>query len=163
MSLVEYVNPANTDGIIKLFGSERCARLGSRKFDGVRTEGFEVKDVKLFSQVPRYLLRPENINIRIWVNNETLLPVRIEGEGLVRKGIMTGFKEFRYEEVMHSIEYDVEIDESIFEPNIPDDYILIDPSNMAEKAQLGMLCVLPFNVVMIVYEYFKKDRNNNQK
>ena len=159
MSLVEYVNPANTDGIMKLFGTERCTRLGGREIDGVSTEGFEVKDAKLFSQVPGYLLRPEDINIRIWVNNETLLPVRVEGEGLVRKGIMTGFKEFRYKEVMHSIEYDVEIDESIFEPNIPDDYILIDPANMTQKAELGLLCILPFNVAMIAYEHFKKRRN----
>ncbi|MCP4609340.1 MAG: hypothetical protein GY845_11570 [Planctomycetes bacterium] len=162
MSLVEYINPANTDGIMKLFGSDRCTRLGSRDIDGVMTEGFEVKDVKLFSQVPRFLLRPEDINIRIWVNNETLLPVRIEGEGLVRRGIMTGFKEFRYKEVMHSIEYDVEIDESIFEPNIPDDYILIDPANTAEKAELGLLCILPFNVVLIAYEHIKKRRNGKE-
>jgi len=64
LSVVEYMNPANTDGIMKLFGSERCTRLGSRDIDGVTTEGFEVKDVKLFSQVPRFLLRPEDINIR---------------------------------------------------------------------------------------------------
>jgi hypothetical protein len=162
LSVVEYFNPANTEGLIKLFGSERCSRLGSREIDGVRTEGFEVKDVKLFSQVPGYLLRPEDINIRIWVNNETLLPVRVEGEGLVRKGIMTGFKEFRYKEVMHSIEYDVEIDESIFEPNIPDDYILIDPANMTEKSELVMLCILPFNFVIITYEHFKKRRDEKK-
>jgi hypothetical protein len=159
MSLVEFVNPANTDGIMKLFGSERCTRLGSRVIDGVRTEGFEVKDVKLFSQLPRALLNPENINIRLWVNEETLLPTRIEGEGFVHRGLLTGFKEFRYKEVMHSIEYDVEIDESIFDPNIPDDYILIDPANMAEKAEITMLCILPFNVVLIAYEHLKKRRN----
>ena len=49
--------------------------------------------------------------------------------------------------------------ESIFDPNIPDDYILIDPANTAEKAELGLLCILPFNVVLIAYEYFKKRRN----
>ncbi|MCP4258812.1 MAG: hypothetical protein GY774_15115 [Planctomycetes bacterium] len=159
LSVVEYTNPANTDGIMKLFGSERCTRLGSREIDGVTTEGFEVKDVKLFSQLPGYLLKPEDINIRLWVNEETLLPTTVEGEGFVGKGVMTGFKEFRYEEVMHSIEYDVEIDESIFDPNIPDDYILIDPANMTEKAELGLLCILPFNVVMIAYEHFKKRWN----
>jgi hypothetical protein len=136
--------------------------LGSREIDGVRTEGFEVKDVKLFSQLLRYLLHPEDINIRLWVNEETLLPARIEGEGFVGKGVLTGFKEFRYKEVMHSIEYDVEIGESIFDPNIPDDYILIDPANMAEKAELVMLCILPFNVVIIAYEHFKKRRNGNK-
>jgi outer membrane lipoprotein-sorting protein len=155
MSLVEYVNPANTDGIMKLFGSERCTRLGSREIDGVRTEGFEVKDVKIFSQVPRFLLHVEDINIRIWVNNETLLPVRVEGEGFFT-GLMTLFKKCKYKEVMHSIEYDVEIDESIFDPNIPEDYILIDPANITQKAELVMLCILPFSIVAISYEHFKK-------
>ena len=156
LSLAEYINPANTDGIVKLFGSERCTRLGCREIDGVTTEGFEVKDVKIFSQVPRWLLRPEDINIRLWVNEETLLPTRIEGEGFVGKGLMTKFKNIRYKEVMYDIEYDVEIDESIFEPNIPDDYMLIDPANIAEKAELTMLGIVPFGAAIITYKHFKK-------
>ena len=135
LSVVEYVNPANTDGMMKLFGSERCTRLGWREIDGATAEGFEVKDVKVFSQVPRILLHPKDISIRLWVDEETLLPTRLEGKGFVGKGLLTGFKDFRYEEVMHSIEYDAEIDEGIFEPNIPADYTLIDPAGMALKAE----------------------------
>jgi hypothetical protein len=157
LSLAEYINPTNTDGILKLFGSERCVRLGSRKSDGVRTEGFEVKDVNIFSQVPRYLLRLEDINIRLWVNEETLLPTRIEGEGLVR-GLMTGLRDVRYKEVMHDIEYDVELDESIFEPNIPDDYTLIDPGNMAGKAERTMLGVLPLGTALIICKRLRHKR-----
>ena len=156
LSLVEYINPTNSDGLMKLFGSERCTKLGSREIDGVTTEGFEVKDVKIFSQVPRWLFRPKDINIRLWVNEETLLPTSIEGEGLVGKGIMTGFKDIRYKEVMYDIEYDVDIDESIFDPNIPDDYKLIDPNNIAEKAELGMLCIVPFGAIIVAYKHFKK-------
>ena len=156
LSVVEYINPANTEGIMKLFGSERCTRLGSREIDGVIAEGFEVKDVKIFSQVPRFLLHPQDVNIRLWVNEETLLPIRIEGEGFVGRGLLTGFKEFTYREVMHNIEYDVEIDESIFDPNIPADYILIDPASITEKAGLVMLGILPFSAVMIAYKHFKK-------
>ncbi|MHC4111533.1 MAG: hypothetical protein ACYSUY_10675 [Planctomycetota bacterium] len=159
MSLVEFANPANTDGITKLFGSERCTKLGKREIDGVRTEGFEVKDVKLFSQVPRFLLHVEDINIRLWVNEETLLPIRIEGEGFFT-GLMTLFKNCRYQEVMYDIEYDVEIDESIFDPNIPDDYILIDPASITGKAELTMLGILPFSASMITYKHFKKKRRN---
>ena len=155
--LAEYMNPANTDGIIKLFGSERCTRLGKREIGGVTTEGFEVKDVKLLSQVPKWLLHTENVNIRMWVNEETLLPMAIEAQGLF-KGLMSGFKNCEYEEVMYDIEYDVEIDESIFEPNIPDDYILIDPANIAEKAELGMLGVLPLGATVIIYKRFKKKK-----
>ena len=151
--LTEYMNPADTDGIIKLFGSERCKRLGRKEIDGVTTEGFEVKNVNLMSQVPQWLLHTEDINIRLWVNENTLLPVRIEGEGFF-KGIMTKFKNMRYEEIMEDIEYDVKIDESIFEPNIPDDYMLIDPANIAEKAELGMLCIVPFGGTIITYKHF---------
>ena len=159
LSLVEYMNPMNTDGIMKLFGSERCVRLGSRKIDGMTTKGFEVKDVNIFSQVPLWLLHTEDMNIRLWVNEETLLPTRIEAEGFF-KGIMTKFKNMRYEEVMYDIEYDAEIDESIFDPNIPDDYMLIDPANIAEKAELTMLGILPFSAVIITYKHFKKKRLN---
>ncbi|MHC4655347.1 MAG: hypothetical protein ACYS91_10060, partial [Planctomycetota bacterium] len=157
MSLVEFANPANTDGIMKLFGSERCTRLGSKEIDGVRTEGFEVKDVKIFSQVPRFLLHVEDINIRLWVNEETLLPTIIEGEGFFT-GLMTLFKNCRYEEVMYDIEYDAEIEESIFDPNIPDDYILIDPASITGKAELTMLGIIPFSAVTITYKHFKKKR-----
>ncbi len=158
LSMIEYFNPANTDGMMKLFGSERCTRLGYREIEGVTAEGFEVKDVKLFSQVPRILLQPEDFNIRLWINEETLLPTRIEGEGFVGKGLLTGSKDFTYREVMHGIEYDVEIDESVFDPNIPDDYILIDPANMAEKAELTMLGIVPCGAGVIIYKGARKRR-----
>jgi hypothetical protein len=160
LSLVEYINPANTDGIMELFGSERCMKLGSREIDGMTTEGFEVKDIKIFSQVPRFLLRPEDINIRMWVSEETLLPTRIEGEGFVGKGLMTGFKDITYQEVMTDIEYDLEIDHSIFEVNIPGDYKLIDPANIAEKAELTMFGIVPVTAIIIAYKQFKKRKLN---
>jgi hypothetical protein len=116
LSVVEYFNPANTEGITKEFGSERCVKLGRREIGGVMAQGFEVRDVKVFSQVPRLLLRVEDINIRMWVDEETLLPIRVEGEGFFT-GLMTLFKKCTYKEVMHSIEYDAQIDESIFDPN----------------------------------------------
>ena len=163
LSMVEYINPANTEGIMKLFGSERCTKLGSREIDGVIAEGFEVKDVEIFSQVPQFLLHPEDINIRLWVNEGTLLPIRIEGEGFVGKGLLTGGMEFKYSEVMNNIEYDVEIDESIFEPNIPDDYILIDPADMAEKAELTMLGIVPCGAAIVACKHIRKRRNGTTR
>jgi len=160
LSMVEYTNPANTDGMMKLFGSERCVKLGSREIDGVIAEGFEVTDVKIFSQAPRFLLNPKDINISLWVNKETSLPIRIEGEGFIGKCFMTRFKDIRYEEVMYDIEYDVEIDESIFEPNIPTDYRLFDPADMAEKAELTMLGIVPLGAAIVIYKHFKKKRLN---
>jgi hypothetical protein len=59
---------------------------------------------------------------------------------------------------MHSIEYDAEIDDSIFDPNIPDDYMLIDPANITEKAEMAMLCIVPFSVSVVAYKNIKKKR-----
>ncbi|MBL7153816.1 MAG: hypothetical protein ISS79_08865 [Phycisphaerae bacterium] len=160
LAMIEYMNPANTGGIMKLFGSERCIELGSREVDGKIAEGFEVKDVRVFSRVPRILFQLENIDIRLWVNNETLLPIKVELEGLVGKGLLTMFKDFRGKRVMYNIEYDAEIDESIFDPNIPDDYKLIDPGNIAEKAEIVMLGILPFSAVMVTYKHFKEKIRN---
>ena len=86
---------------------------------------------------------------------ETLLPTRIEAEGFV-EGLMTGLKNVRYEEVMYDIEYDAAINESIFVPHIPDDYKLIDPANIAEKAELIMLGIVPVGAIMITRKHFKK-------
>ncbi len=160
LAMIEYMNPANTDGIMKLFGSERCIKLGRKEVDGKIAEGFEVKDVKVFSRVPRILFQLESIDIRLWVNDETLLPIKVELEGLVGKGLLTMFKDFRGKRVTYNIEYDAEIDESVFDPNIPDDYILIDPANITEKAELVMLGILPFGAVMITYKHFKNKRLN---
>ena len=128
LSMVEFTNPTNTEGMMKLFGSDRCTRLGPREIDGITAEGFEVKGVQILSHVPRFLLHVDGVDIRVWVDEETLLPMRIEGVGLVGTELPTRITDFRYEEVMHTIEYDIEIDDTIFDPNIPDDYLLIDPA-----------------------------------
>ena len=158
LSIIEYINHANPDGIMKLFGSERSIRLGYREIDGVITEGFEVKDVKVFSSIPRFLFQFKNMDMRVWVNTETLLPVEAEMEGLVGKGLLTGFKDLYGKEVVYDFEYDVEIDESIFEPNIPDDYTLIDPANMAQKAELIMLGIIPCSATIITYKHVRRRR-----
>ena len=60
---------------------------------------------------------------------------------------------------MNNIEYDVEIDESIFELNIPDDYTLIDPANLSGKAELSMLGIVPCGAAIIIYKNIKKRHN----
>ncbi len=155
LSIIEYINPANTDGIMKLFGSERCTRLGSREINGVRTEGFEVKDVKVFSSVPRILFQIESIDMRLWVDPKTYLPIEAEMEGFIGKGVLTGFKDFHVKEVVYDFEYDVEINESIFEPNIPDDYTELTLDLAAKVGILG-LGILPLPLGIIMWKRLRK-------
>ena len=159
LSMMEYINPVNPDGIMKLFGTDRCTRLGKRKINNVDAEGFEVRDIKVLSWVPRILFKLDGMDMRVWVNPETLLPIETEAEGLVEKGLLTGFRDLVVKEIVYDIEYDAEIDESIFEPNIPDDYKLIDPAKMAEKAEMTMLGIVPCGAALIIYKHIKKRRN----
>jgi outer membrane lipoprotein-sorting protein len=58
---------------------------------------------------------------RIWVSLETGYPVQLETEIVRNNG------EIRIGAVWDQFQWDVELDESMFEPNIPADYIDISP------------------------------------
>lgn len=147
LSTIEYLDPANPNGIMSEFGTEKCTRLDRKEIKGQIVEGFEVKDIKIDSLAPRFLLQLEDIDLRIWVDNETLLPVEIELE-TEAKGLLTGYKDFIGRDSVYDIEYGVEFDESIFKPNIPEDYKKFEPAKAVQKAEITMWCVLPFCAVM---------------
>lgn len=135
LSILTFLDPANSEGVMKLFGSERCTRLGHREIEGMTAEGFEVKDIKVLSKVPEFLFQLESVDMRIWINQENLLPVELETNAHIGKGLLTGFKDIRARDVVNQIEYDVDIDEGTLAPNIPDDYTFIDTTTLPEKAR----------------------------
>jgi hypothetical protein len=156
LSIMECISPADTEAITKLVGSERCIKLGSRKIDGFITNGFEVKDINVFSFVPRIFFNLENVNMQLWIDPNTSLPIEAEVDGLIEKGLLTGFKDLVGKEIVYDIKYDAKIDESIFEPNIPNDYTLIDPAKIAGRAELTMWGILPLSVAIVIFKHFKK-------
>jgi hypothetical protein len=79
-------------------------KLGRTALDGVVVEGIE----------GRMLESGGETVMRFWVDVETNLPVRIEMNGM-EGGRMTKF-------VMENFEWNAQLDESFFEPNIPADY-----------------------------------------
>lgn len=91
--LIEYTNPMNPDVLIELFGSEKCKKLGSKEINGIKADGLEVKDLKVFLAIPRLLFQLESIDIRLWMDPNTFLPVEVEAKGVVGKGLLTGFKD----------------------------------------------------------------------
>ncbi len=65
--------------------------------------------------------RPDSLVARIWSSIETGYPVRIEGEYARDDGP----RHFAY--VQDQFQWDVELDRSLFEPNVPAGYIDISP------------------------------------
>ena len=131
LSLIAYLNPADTEGIVKLFGTKKCTELGRRDIDGVSAQGFEIKEIRVFSRVPKILFQLDTIDVRLWINEKTMMPIELEAEGQIGKGLLTGFKNIEGKETITHIEYNPDFDESILEPHIPDDYTLINPGHSA--------------------------------
>ena len=92
---------------LKAISSGDYTELGRADINGVIVEGIETE-----------ITGEANGVMRLWVDVETNLPVRIEVEELgMESGQMRPHKF-----VMDNFQWDVELDASVFEPNIPPDY-----------------------------------------
>jgi len=94
---------------LKMILSGEYTKLGRATINGVAAEGIECS-------------RPEFVGndgvIRLWVDVERNLPVRIE----VQMREMEGGRMKPQKFVMENFEWNAQLDESLFEPNIPNDY-----------------------------------------
>jgi hypothetical protein len=94
---------------LKMILSGEYTKLGRATINGVVAEGIECN-------------RPEITGgddvMRLWVDVQTELPVRIEVDMLGMEGGQMKQQKF----VMENFEWNAQLDESLFEPNIPADY-----------------------------------------
>jgi hypothetical protein len=96
---------------LKAILSAEHTKLARTTINGKVAEGIECKVGEVAGQ---------DIIMRLWGDVQTNLPVRIEHEGLhMFEGQM---RPERW--VMENFEWDAQLDESVFEPNIPADYSL---------------------------------------
>jgi hypothetical protein len=103
--------------LIQRFLSHKHRELEKKRIEGVLCEGIETTDPDFFGPDP--LL--DSLTARVWVSVETGYPIKFE-DNIVRKN-----GEIRIEEVADQFQWDVKLDESMFEPSIPPDYIDISP------------------------------------
>ena len=102
---------------IQKFLSCQYKKLGQKTIDGVLCEGIETTDPAFYGGGNP----PETSVARLWVSVETGYPVRLEGEFVTDNG------QSRHTFVQDQFQWDMELDESMFEPNIPAGYIDISP------------------------------------
>ena len=105
---------ANPKRWITEFLSKDHRKLGQKTIDGMLCEGLETTDTTFgVSTFP-----VDSLLARVWVSVETGYPVMLEGE--VTGG---GEEKLQITGVLDQFQWDVELDPSIFEPNIPPDYV----------------------------------------
>jgi len=96
--------------------------LGERQIDGINTDGYRLREA-------------HGIEIAVWVDPESLLPVRIEYD-------MAGMPGKQMKLVMSNFEFNVELDDSLFSLQIPEGYTVrtmqMDLSEPQEKDLIEM-------------------------
>ncbi len=95
------------------FLSRNHRKLGQKTIDGVLCEGLETTDTTFGVST----FEVDSLLARVWVNVETGYPVMLEGE--VTGG---GDEKLHIKGVLDQFQWDVELDPSLFEPDIPPDY-----------------------------------------
>lgn len=140
-------------GMVNYFTSGQYTELGRAKFDNFDVEGFETTDPNIISPVPEPLRSMFPVNdmvVRIWIDVETSLPVGVEAEFNTGRGLFTGFKKLHCEYRAYDFQWNAEIPEGIFEPNIPDDYTefkVTDFIPAEAKAGLAGLGIVPIGLI----------------
>ena len=98
---------------LKMILSSDYTKLGRKSIDGIEVEGIESNTSGIAG---------EDTIMRLWVDVETNLPVRVEVEGQK----MEAGEKRQHKFVTENIQWSVELDENVFEPNIPPDYKLME-------------------------------------
>lgn len=128
-------------GLIDYITSRQYVRLGRSQFRGREAEGFETSDLDL-SPLPdqlRFIFPIKDLTGRLWIDVETSLPVGIEMDLTTDRGLMTGFRKIHGVFTAYDFQWNAELPEGIFDPNIPEDYTKIDLGTLAqENAWLGV-------------------------
>jgi len=102
---------------VQRFLSHEHRELGQKTVEGVLCEGIETTD-PAFDGTDYPV---DSLMARVWVSVETGYPVQFEVEIVRNNG------QIRIAVVGDQFQWDVELDESMFKPNIPADYIDISP------------------------------------
>ena len=102
-------------------------RLGRKTIDGVLCEGIETTDPACLYPLPEQVNNLQ-VEFRLWVSTETGYPVLYESK-------ISGEYKGQWDEtgcVMDQFQWDVELDSSTFEPNIPSGYETVTRPGIVE-------------------------------
>jgi len=131
----EYNDPRT---IIKQILSCDHTSLGQSIIDGITVEGFQTTDSAYeggFMGQADFEGRPEKVDVRLWVDVNTFLPVRLEEDIVMKKGT-------RMHEVSYDFRWNVVVNADDFKPVIPEDYMssgeIVVPAVNEENAIKGL-------------------------
>ena len=150
-TMAQLVDRLTPRGLVEYFMAIEHKELGKSLIDGRKVEGFEAMDMALFHDTFRFLFPIKQITWRFWIDVESSLPVRAEYEIITDRGLFTGLKKLKIVCKAYDFEYHQEVQEELFDPNIPDDYTEIKVTDFIPteaKAGLVGLGIVPAGFFM---------------
>ena len=147
---MQLMNNLSPEGILSLLFSSGYKKLGLSKIDGVEVEGFEFHESEPFEKLGhKALFDIQNVKGKVWIGIKEQLPVLVEGDLFIGKSFMTMFNELNLHEVNTFGDYNIELDEDIFDTNPPEGYTELTLSDILQfipveaKAGLAGLGIVP--------------------
>jgi hypothetical protein len=164
MQLLENLSPS---GLINLFLEGYHRKLGRDDINGVEVEVFEFKDTEPFiGLLPKLIADIQSLEGKVWIGIKEQLPLRVEGDFFFGKSFMTMFNDLKLHEVNTLGEYNVELDEEIFDIKPPEGYTELTLSDilslMPTEVQAGLVglgvscCIIPAGFIV-----WKRHRKKN--
>jgi hypothetical protein len=138
------------NGVINLLLESNYKELGRDNVDGVEVECFEFQEANpLKGILPKAVFDIQQGKGKVWIGIKEQLPVRIEGDVVIGKSLMTVFNDLNLHEINVLDKYNVELDEAIFDTSIPEGYTEFTISDILHlipveaKAGLAGLFIAP--------------------
>ena len=137
---------AAPNGILNLLFAGESTKLGRDHIDGVEVEAFEFEDTKPFVPIkqllPTVVFDIQSFKGKVWIGTKEQLPVRIEGDLAIGKSFMSAFHDLNLHEVNTFGDYNIELDENIFDTTVPEGYTevtLVDTLKLIPaQAKMGL-------------------------
>jgi hypothetical protein len=141
-----------------MFRSENYRTAGSQQINGIEAVGFEVHDMverflgEFNPTLIKFFVNTERESVCVWVNPETRLPIRTDAEFDMNGCVITFFEKAHVSVVDEDFQWGLDIDESLFHPDIPDDYTKIEPPSVTQvgAAMSSVLIVSTFPLVLVL-------------
>jgi len=151
MQLLENGTPK---GIINLLMMGDYRKLGRDNINGAEVEVFEFQDTESFKGiVPKAIFDVQSVKGKVWIGIKEQLPVLVEGDLGIGKSFMTVFNDLNLHEVNTFGDYNIELDEDIFDTKPPEGYTELTLSDILQvipaeaKAGAAAMGIIPAGLI----------------
>jgi hypothetical protein len=160
-------NFSTPNGILDLLLAGDYKELGRDKIDGIDAEVFEFEDKESFKELlPKPVFNIQTFKAKLWIGIKEQLPVRIEGDLIIGKSFMSAFQNLNLHEVNTLDDFNIEIDDNIFDTNPPEDYTQVTISDILQmipaeaKAGAAALGIIPAGLIFWRHRRRKRAKTN---